>query len=934
MSQGIHRIFFLLILFWNGSIIIAQSTTQYYHRKPQSVQDGQDVLISVLMFIPDPIVSGMLFFRPVGEMSYQELPMRYDAGNWEGLIPGIQVTGQGIEYVVILHKQKWGRIAVPQSNDPFKDPLSFIVIAPKKDADQQTRKVSTSTEYVDADILILSPEVGSVNRPEEIVIAASLFSTAVVDKSNFKVLLDGRDQTRNTIMDEGILTLLPEELSVGLHSVELLFKTTYGLDVTPVAWSFNVTKGMVNVSEGFRYKGNIGGQASSNTATGINLSEQETNGKIDAELSWVKARYSYRGSSRESSFLQPLNRESFTIQITDYLKLEYGDVYPSLSPFLLDGKRVRGQHTHVDLPWFDLQYVNGQIVRSIDYKQKVDGGYKMLEFDTEILDTDGHRRFHLTRTGYTFPQDITATRLSFTFFNIFSGGMHFQKAKDDFEKIPQYIDSNEMFTFVPTDSTMDSIYIYNDYVNENSEYQFDEFTNLASAYGDTVFVDSKNWGGNSPRENLVMGFDFETALDNRNLLFQFAWNFSMTNNNIWDGPLTLAELDVKLDSLEDGMIMGTTSLEGVPDPEQYKDIFTINEFMTPFAPIDLLTAEGNLVRAIINMPSAAFHMRVKGSYSLNNLLLEYKQIGPQFYSFGNPYLTNNIREFSIKDRLSMLGRRLMVAVGYSSKDNNLSETVVNPQKTKTLSLNTTLVPGPGAPSIVFNLKTIGKTNDLDTVEVDSLGRFLKDNREDSRALDALFSLNMPATIGPISNTIAINYNSKTYVDLVETDEKYSGIRRRDDYLFQKADSKTYSLNISSRFPFPLRTVFSMNRTEIFIPMMNADLEPYRNELSMTSLGLSGTYSLFENRVRLSSGSDYMTHGDDDSAVKIIGGKIGCEWDIFNSLVLNAKGNIRFTHAPENKNDEIDNDNDGKVDNTGEEWSTNSSGLMISLGYRF
>ena len=162
MSQGIHRIFFLLILFWNGSIIIAQSTTQYYHRKPQSVQDGQDVLISVLMFIPDPIVSGMLFFRPVGEMSYQELPMHYDAGNWEGLIPGVQVTGQGIEYVVILHKRKWGRIAVPQSNDPFKNPLSFTVISPKKDTDQQIRKVPTSTEYVDADILILSPEVGSV----------------------------------------------------------------------------------------------------------------------------------------------------------------------------------------------------------------------------------------------------------------------------------------------------------------------------------------------------------------------------------------------------------------------------------------------------------------------------------------------------------------------------------------------------------------------------------------------------------------------------------------------------------------------------------------------------------------------------------------------------------------------------------------------------
>ena len=218
--------------------------------------------------------------------------------------------------------------------------------------------------------------------------------------------------------------------------------------------------------------------------------------------------------------------------------------------------------------------------------------------------------------------------------------------------------------------------------------------------------------------------------------------------------------------------------------------------------------------------------------------------------------------------------------------------------------------------------------------MDSLGRFLKDNREDSRALDALFSLNMPATIGPISNTIAINYNSKTYVDLVETDEKYSDMRRRDDYLFQKADSKTYSFNISSRFPFPLRTVFSMNRTEIFIPMMNENLESYKNELSMASLGLSGTYSLFENKVRLSSGSDYMTHGDGDNKVKIIGGKIGCEWDILNSLVLHAKGNIRFTHSPGNKDDGIDNDSDGTVDNAGEEWSTNSSGMILSLGYRF
>ena len=166
------------------------------------------------------------------------------------------------------------------------------------------------------------------------------------------------------------------------------------------------------------------------------------------------------------------------------------------------------------------------------------------------------------------------------------------------------------------------------------------------------------------------------------------------------------------------------------------------------------------------MPSSAAY-KDKGSYTFNNILLEYKQIGPQFYTFGNPYMTNNIREFTIKDRLSLLERRLMFVVGYSSKDNNLSEIVLNPLKTKTYMLNSTLVPGPGAPSIVFNMQVIGKNNGIDSVEVDSLGQFLKDNREDSRALNTLFSINIPGSVGPISNTLALNFNSITYKDVLK-----------------------------------------------------------------------------------------------------------------------------------------------------------------------
>lgn len=931
-----HVLIIIFIFFVN--FITAQSTNQFYHKNPNHVLSGDDVVLSVTMFTSDPIVSGMLFFRSKNQISYQEMPMRFTNGNWDVVIPGRSVQGDGIEYVIILHKRSWGRISIPNVDNPFAGPL-LINISQKKNNlntelfDVRKEKINENENYVDADILILSPEPSSLVRPDEVVIAVSLFNTDIVDTSNYKVIINGLDLTEQASIDGGIFTLIPEQLTIGRHRVKLFFKTSYGIEITPLEWSFNVSKAMVDVSESLRYKGSLGALSTNSAASGYNLSERENNGRIDAELSWIKARYSYKSSSRESAFLQPINRETLTLQVTDYLKLEYGDVYPSLSPFLLDGKRVSGRHIHVDLPWLDFQYVNGKLNEQIDYKKgKVNGGYTFLPNDTDF-GIDGNRIFKFTRSGYTFPQNISALRLSFSVFNLFSGGFHFLKAKDAFEDLPQFINENEIFSFSARDSTIDSVYIFNDYINENSEIKFSDFQKLTSEYGDSIFLSSSNWGGVTPKENLVAGFNFETTLDNRNIIFQLAWNYSLTNNNIWDGPLTLDELDTKLDSIKDGKIIDV-SLDGVPDPDDYKDIFTINEFMTPFSPIDPVAFEKNPFRAIINMPSSALHLRLKGSYTLNNILLEYKQIGPQFYTFGNPYMTNNIREFTIKDRLSLLGRRLMFVIGYSSKDNNLTEVVLNPLKTKTVMLNTTLVPGPGAPSIVFNLQVIGKNNDIDSIEVDSLGQFLKDNREDSKALNTLFSVNIPGNIGPISNTIAINYNSITNRDVVDTDEKYEDTPRRDDYLFQKSDTRTISANISSRFPFPLRTVFSFNKTQLFIPRIDENLNIIKNQISWTSGGLNGSYAFKNNSIRVSAGLDYMTNGNNDDSVQIMGFKIGSDWDLLDNLIFSIKSNIRFNKISANGKDGIDNDNDGKIDNNGEIWSTSNSGTVLSINYRF
>ena len=64
----------------------------------------------------------------------------------------------------------------------------------------------------------------------------------------------------------------------------------------------------------------------------------------------------------------------------------------------------------------------------------------------------------------------------------------------------------------------------------------------------------------------------------------------------------------------------------------------------------------------------------------------------------------------------------------------------------------------------------------------------------------------------------------------------------------------------------------------------------------------------------------MTNGSDSNSVQVVGSKIGLDWDIIQNLIFSIKGNIRMNRVLANK-DGIDNDEDGKIDNSGEIWST-------------
>ena len=940
MRKRISQKVFLAISLCLLNIGLSQSNHLYYHKNPTPVEDGEPVEISQLLFTDTRIISGMLFFRDKGEMSFQEVEMIFEGGKWVGIIPGHRVTTLGIEYVTILTKLDGGKIALPLIDDPFKEPLS-IRVGPRSKDKKARQSAKDIGDYAQADILILSPEDGSINRPDEIVISASLFNAPNVDQDEFQIYIDDKDYTDQTIISGDVLSLVPDEdLEFGFHEIKLMFKTTYGINIQPIEWSFSTSKGMGNIAESFKYKGSLVGKRSTNTASSISIEDRQYTGKIDAELSWVKARYSFRQSSRESKFAQPVDRKTLSLQVTDYLKIENGDVYPSISQFILDGKKVKGRYMDVDVNYgfgfdgfnilgrdlfaFDfkgsveLKTVSGVLARKVQYQNGLDRAYELLTNEVRY-DEFGNRVYLFDRKGYTFPRKINAAKLAFTFNDWFKVGLHFLKAKDEFEKIKVRAPESSLFS-VDTSIFGDSL---------SMNYTLAQFIDSLNN-DDTVKIKKKNWDDGSPQENLAFGFDLEGSMDNRKLLFQMGWNMSLTNYNIWAGTASKDSLDLLMDTLQDGKLLGSYDVSAIGSfIDSYEDIFTVNPlYMTPILPIDPIAAEESSFRAFLNMPASAYYLRLKGSYSFNNILIQYRQLGPEYRSFGNPYLTNNIREFTINDRLSTLGRRLMFVVGYKYRDNKLSDLVAHPIATKTISINTTLVPGPGAPSIILNLQSIGRTNGIDSIDTDQYGNYLGDSRENSQALNVMASINIPGNFNLFTTTTSINLNSITYKDNLASE-------RNKDYFFQKSETQSISATLSTRFQIPLKTTSTFNQTRIFIPYLDQDNVAQEQVNTWTSMSASAQYGLYDNRLRLRSGLDFTTNGKKDAtSVKLYGGKIGADWNIMDKLTLSFNSSIRMNNSKGYLSDNIDNDGDGKIDEKTEGWSTNSSGFNLTLGYRF
>jgi len=899
------------------SVTTAQESI-LHHMPPENASAGESVILIASLFSDARVMEAKLFIRETNSLNFTEEELSFSGSTWEFTVPSNRITQAGLEYAIIIRLDDGSTLAFPHG-DPLKSPYNLVIGPPRQGSRSFERRESYFVDAVDfesKDFLVLSPEPGSTIVPGDEVIAVSFFNIPDIDTTSIKITLDGVDFTPLASIGGGIISLLPGELNPGPHSIIVESRTKYNEQIRPLTWIFNTAEGEWSVIDEINFDGKLDGRLSSQASGEQMINYSEVNGKFNVDVNWAGFKGSVRLNTRDNPYLQPLNRFSGNLYFGKYLNVYSGDYFPSISPYLIDGRRVRGMGFDVDLKWVRFQSVSGELNRPVQRKFGVDGGLVLMENQTSIDPVTGKPIFHLERSGYTFTRNITAMRLSSELFSRFKLGFHYLKAKDDVGSVNKII--GEYGTFY-VDSTA---YAGFSMGIPTENYTYDEFSQVVQENGGLVNLSNSKWSYRNPEDNLVVGFDLGAIIDERRLDFNFTWNMSLFNRDIWDGPMSLEEMDVALDDSVDGIIgrqydeYGQITQDGLVETadmagplEALGDLIIVNTNMTPLVPIDVINYDDHPIATIMNMPSAAFNFRLAGNYTLSKFILEYRQVGPEFVSLGNPFLASNIREFILLNRMTQLfDSKLLITTGFKHRDNKILETVVNPLNTNTIMLNLSFLPGAGAPSYVLNFQSIGKNNEKE--ELDKVGESDVDNRQDTRTTNVLLSINYPITFRSIKHNFVLNYNS-----MINTD-KLAG-QRMAGYFFPGSDSKSVTLSLASRFQSPLRTMLNVSLMDLFIPSLDYEGNVIKNTITWKTLGVNGKYALQDNKINLTGGLSYIKNESLTTTSSVIDFRGGADYKLLQDFSLSFSGQLQIV-----------------MNETAKEIKLNTSGILISFRYNF
>ena len=559
----------------------------------------------------------------------------------------------------------------------------------------------------------------------------------------------------------------------------------------------------------------------------------------------------------------------------------------------------------VNSKWVSLHIVKGELDRTIQGRPEVNESLfidRILVEQNPVDSTQYDFTYLLNRRGYAFKKDIFAGRLSFGDKKTVQIGFNWLKAKDDIDSV------DPIMTHAKISIDEDSSGAFPLAIGMGT-YTYSQLEKTIGSYASEGYnldtLSRSSWSGNTPQDNIVVGSDIRMSLFKRKITMEGSWAFSMLNRDIWDGAISLAEMDTLIDEDVDNKIAGELDLGQFPDPADYENIFVINQNMVPLAPIDPTQVEDNLVKGLLSMPSLSYHLKTTANLLNNRFALEYLTVGPEFNSLGNPYIQKNIRQYTVSDRIGFFRNRFLLNLIYKHQDDDILRMVTDVTTTNTITANVGIYPGSGLPSIMVGYRSEDRDNgkdNFDTVRTDLEANWieLEDLRLWTNTTNISLGISHRLNVSGFSNSISVNYISLDREDQFEDRPMwpYYDINFNGDTLF--VDSSFVSPNLTSDvinislitdYPFPLKTTVILSLNNSTFGMKGDGDIYYYGDQGITNFTLNGTYDMFKGRLKLLGGFDY-TIGSGNEEFSRTGVRGGFNYRFTDVLRIRFDGGLR------------------------------------------
>lgn len=298
-------------------------------------------------------------------------------------------------------------------------------------------------------------------------------------------------------------------------------------------------------------------------------------------------------------------------------------------------------------------------------------------------------------------------------------------------------------------------------------------------------LSSIDQASSSPKDNLVAGFDVLYPLFRRKLDVNFSMAFSLTAMDIRGGsaPLSVlqdADIDVNF------------------DPEPWEPLLVINESLTPPNPSGL--------------SSLAWVTSMTLRHSGQIFSLSYRNIGPTYYSLGNPYLQNDLSGWNLSDQFYLFDRRLFVNLGLDQQQDNLRGTKCATTASFGTWVTLAYYPPSYAPQVTLTLNYRTGGNDITSVDstLTESQTLYVDQRRDEGSGTANLSISQQLFLFDRRHVLTLSYNESQFQDNVSS--------RPPDFADLNSSSRNYGAvwrtELSNRLSVALDYSFYSSETAV------------------------------------------------------------------------------------------------------------------------